>query len=442
MASSLRCFIDEVSEPIKLVDVVRCGVQRVNIEAADIKNLEILTSHISKKQGQDYSLRLLSICQRNSWRPLQITSPMFHYLVEAWDMHADIWDLTSCFYSKGSDVEDVFYIPFTVHRAGPVLEILYSIRYPEFKETQQEWVIRQTGVYQKVNLMTSQNLVILFNPSPNTSAQKHAESWIPTHEKDIRLHPLWIHNILLGTYLPNWRLYSAHLEKRFLPIANNAVATFVDELTGSEHRHLTELAILDHRFLQIPVILKGSQEILRGLTSISEDLNRGCPSSSKIPPQLSVSHFEKHYRRCEACFSEAQYLQQRVQGITLLLANTLSFREQLDARSQNNIMLHLNKSAMFITTLTLLYLPASFMATFFGMNFFDFDEKGRRILGTSMIWIYVLCSAALTAVTFLFYRMLVDRQTLGKIEFTKMMRLGFGSKEVRSPDVNLSCLSV
>ena len=55
-------------------------------------------------------------------------------------------------------------------------------------------------------------------------------------------------------------------------------------------------------------------------------------------------------------------LQKLAEKNTQLLANTLSFREQLYAKAQNDNMLRLNKSAVFITTLTLFYLPASFVS--------------------------------------------------------------------------------
>ncbi|KAK1498111.1 hypothetical protein CCUS01_12981 [Colletotrichum cuscutae] len=66
-------------------------------------------------------------------------------------------------------------------------------------------------------------------------------------------------------------------------------------------------------------------------------------------------------------------------------------------------MLRLNKSVVFITTLTLLYLPPSFIATFFGMNFFNMDTVTGKIVGSPMIWIYALCSVALTTLTFATY---------------------------------------
>ena len=43
------------------------------------------------------------------------------------------------------------------------------------------------------------------------------------------------------------------------------------------------------------------------------------------------------------------------------------------------------------------------------MNFFAMDKANSRIVGTSMLWIFVVSSVVITAVTFLFYYWLLHR---------------------------------
>lgn len=43
------------------------------------------------------------------------------------------------------------------------------------------------------------------------------------------------------------------------------------------------------------------------------------------------------------------------------------------------------------------------------MNFFAMDQVDSRIVGTSMIWIFVISAVAMTAFTFLFYYWLLHR---------------------------------
>jgi hypothetical protein len=67
---------------------------------------------------------------------------------------------------------------------------------------------------------------------------------------------------------------------------------------------------------------------------------------------------------------------------------------------------------------------AELSQTFFGMNFFDLVQDADRIVATPMIWIYVLCSAALTIWTFMFYHILLERTILGRVAAKVFMLKG------------------
>lgn len=139
-----------------------------------------------------------------------------------------------------------------------------------------------------------------------------------------------------------------------------------------------------------------------------------------------MNSIKNQRRNCSAYLRTANFLKERVESASSLLANTLSFREQVLAKEQNGNMLQLNKSAVFITVLTLVYAPASFIAvssmpltslsrrlnlsavqTFFGMNFFSMDEANSRIVCTTMIWIYIVATFVFTGITVFFYYWLI-----------------------------------
>ncbi|KAF5983433.1 hypothetical protein FBULB1_3744 [Fusarium bulbicola] len=214
--------------------------------------------------------------------------------------------------------------------------------------------------------------------------------------------------------------------------ANKAVATWIEELTEDEYRHLTDLAYLESRFLQISSILGGSNELLEGLSSLCRNWYSDSTGKDRELSVSALTVFQNDQRNCRSYFRAAEYLQKLAEKNTQLLANTLSFREQLYTKDQNDNMLRLNKSAVFITTLTLLYLPASFVATFFGMNFFDLDDDGDQIMMTSMIWIFFLSSTGLTIGTFLLYHVLLDKTLLsrivGNVPNVKTLMRGRGGK--------------
>lgn len=417
MDMSHPCFVNEVTEPIKVIST-GAGVseeERSGSRGHQFSTLEQMQSHFSRTEILEQPYHFISICQLQSWKPLQLTKPMLSFLVDKFKLKPSIWDMASCFCAKDFDVESTFCVPFTVFRDGPITDVSYTIRYPEFKASQGTWIIRQSGIYQRFNNETNQNLCILFNPIPGSKLHRVAQDCVSKVSRNALKDVFWLHKQVFNTYFSFWRLYNVYLEKRLLPIANKAVATWIEELTEAEYRHLTDLAYLESRLLQIPVILGSSNELLEGLSSLCRNWYPDSTRGDRASAMSALMEFQDHQLNCRAYVKTAEYLQKLTEKNTQLLANTLSFREQLYAKAQNDNMLRLNKSAVFITTLTLLYLPASFVATFFGMNFFDLDDNGDQILMTSMIWIYFLSSAGLTISTFLLYHVLLDKTLLGRI---------------------------
>lgn len=165
----------------------------------------------------------------------------------------------------------------------------------------------------------------------------------------------------------------------------------------------------------MPVMLSHSVEILDELDRVFDGTPERSPlTASNVGAAKTLQNLRRH---CLANSRNAVYLQQRIRATARLLSDTLSFRDQIVAKEQNGTMLQLNKSAVFITMLTLMYLPASFVASFFGMNFFDYDNDSGNLVGSPMIWIFVLATLGLTAMTFLSYYWLLKHD--GRI-FSKL----------------------
>ncbi|KAJ5370258.1 Mg2+ transporter protein CorA-like/Zinc transport protein ZntB [Penicillium cataractarum] len=333
---------------------------------------------------------------------------MLDAIVAEHKIDSSFWELPSCFYQRSDDIEEVFCVPYTLVRTASTIEhtdaseseISYTLRYPEYKESEDRWTIRQTGIYHQFDTTTSKSLFVLFNPTPRSSAQKEAERLLSDSPSIVTREPFWLHRLLFSIYTPAWRGYIGSLERRFLPIANTAFATFIEEPLRLSYDHLSTLSNLEIRFLQVPAMITSTTDVIDELCTIFEAISR---------PSIESQDLQNHRRKCLVNSRTATHLKDRVQTIAHLLADTLLLRDQVVAREQNKNIFQLNKSAVFITTLTLLYLPASFLGTFFGMNFFAMDQAENRIVGTPMVWIYVVASAVLTAFTFLFYYWLLHR---------------------------------
>ncbi|KOS44430.1 hypothetical protein ACN38_g4675 [Penicillium nordicum] len=398
-------YVDHPVEPVQVLEIGQDApfLARGSYQQSDLRTIEDTTSFLRNNQNKPYKCRLVSICQRNSRRPLQITKSMLDFLVAGHEIGPSFWAVPSCFYQRSDDLEGVFCLPFTESCSASISEISYTIRYPEYKPQDDKWVIRQTGIYHRYDKTSSQSLYVLFNPTPQSKAHSQADNLLRNFCPKVESDPFWLHQVLFDTYFPAWRNYIAVHEQRLLPLAGSTIATFISGPLAVGYDSLRTLTALQTRFLEVPAILTSATEILDELCNVVS-------SMSVAPTNHGGVHYFKNYRReCIANSRNAAHLQQRANIVSKLLADTLLLRDQVLAKEQNANMLRLNKSAVFITTLSLVYLPSSFLATIFGMNFFDMDQTNNRIVGTPMIWIFFVSAAALTTVTFLLYYWLLRR---------------------------------
>ncbi|KAK7951620.1 uncharacterized protein PG986_007348 [Apiospora aurea] len=399
----MASFVEKVTEAVRILDVPisssgALGAARSHESAG----LEDLASYLEDASHQRNACRVISICQRNSWRPLQITEPMLDFIVQKHGISPSFSELSSCFYTRNLDLEEVFGVPFTTSAQ----EVLYTLKYPEFKTSEGKWVLRQSGLYHRYDTKTSQSVYVLMNPMPRSQLQEQVSTHLRAHPHTTLVDAFWLHRLLISTHLPAWRHYIAAQEKEFLPKANSTFATFIEEPLRLGYDALSTLVALQNRFLQVPVIMEHTTQLLDELSGWLVDLSDPHPSKQTIK---FGAELRNHKRHCQAYARSAEYLQRRAQSVAQLLSDTLSFRDQVEAKIQNGNMIQLNKSAVFITALTLLYLPSSFVASIFGMNFFDYDGETGRLVGTSMVWIYAVSSAILTSITMLFYYWLLKR---------------------------------
>lgn len=197
---------------------------------------------------------------------------------------------------------------------------------------------------------------MLFNPTPQSKAHSQADNLLRNFCPKVESDPFWLHQVLFDTYFPAWRNYIAVHEQRLLPLAGSTIATFINGPLAVGYDSLRTLTSLQTRFLEVPAILTSATEILDELCNVV--------SSMSVAPTNhgGVHYFKNHRRECTANSRNAAHLQQRANIVSKLLADTLLLRDQVLAKEQNANMLRLNKSAVFITTLSLVYLPSSFLA--------------------------------------------------------------------------------
>jgi hypothetical protein len=145
-------------------------------------------------------------------------------------------------------------------------------------------------------------------------------------------------------------------ESHFIPISDCLLGAFLNEPLSVGYDSLSALTSLETRLLQISTMLASATDTVDELCVFFQTILR--PTES----QEVIADLKNQRRRCIAYSRTASHLQQRVHTISGLLANSLLFRDQIVAKEQNKNIFQLNKSAVFLTTLGLFYLPSSFMA--------------------------------------------------------------------------------
>ena len=381
-----------------------------------------------------------SICQENSWSKLQITRPILRRIVQHHEIDPGFLEVPLSFFDRETDEEQSFCVPWTLKESGDDFEIYYTFRYAEYKGHPNEpYVIRQTGVYQKFNLMEKTCLWILVNPVPDSAAHRRVVNALLNYQEEIEQNPLWLHCVIQGSYFPRWREYLAAYEKRLLPLADTTAAAFIAESLRVNHETLSELRSLESRFMPAPAILQSFSDTLSGLGSLSEKLSvHNCIHANEV--RLFAISINNYHKQALTFIRTAKFLQQRSNNTATLVSDTVAFKNQGVAQEQNGNMLVLTRSAVFLTVLTLIYLPWTFMAGLFGTNFFMMDQDTYKFVTSPKLWIYFVSALVLTVCTMLLYYVMAGFAQLrkgrrncgdGGIGLTQGFQRGFTDLEKR-----------
>jgi Mg2+ and Co2+ transporter CorA len=162
-----------------------------------------------------------------------------------------------------------------------------------------------------------------------------------------------------------------------------------------------------------PAVLQSFSDTLSGLGSFSEKLlANDCMQPSEARSfAISMSNCRRH---ASTFIRTAKFLQQRCNNTATLVSDTVAFKNQGVAQEQNGNMLLLTRSALFLTVVTLFYLPWTLTTGLFGMNFFMMDQNTYRFVTSPKLWIYFTSAVALTACTMLLYYVMAGFPQLRK----------------------------
>ncbi|KAF7593744.1 hypothetical protein BBP40_010920 [Aspergillus hancockii] len=407
-----RCFKDDESNV--QVDWTEIDAEH-RATPRTFKSLAELQSVWGQLKTPENGLRVISINQGNSWRPLNVTRGLFEAIASTAGTSDSLLNLALSFHDKFMATEEAFSSAPVFNCNDCSIEIAYTFKYAFKKidnDKPESWSTRQTGVYQKYDIKKKHSTWIFMNPNKECLFQKRLTQLLLSqiYCSQLKEHPLLIHNILFATFLPNWRDYLAAYEARVLPVSNTTMVERIQDTLRINHQMLTSIRAVELRCLPLQAIFRSFGKTL----SVLQQGNNALRDCSIVHPASwqSMKQLLDNYDHSVDAYSQgASFLQSRAATTAQLISDTFAFKSSDTAQRQTIYMLDLTRKTVddsttvrVITIVTLIYLPSTFMATLLGMNsFFEMDPDTRKLIVSPQFWIFVVCSVPLTAVTVLYW---------------------------------------
>ncbi|KAL2011099.1 hypothetical protein VTN00DRAFT_3817 [Thermoascus crustaceus] len=373
--------------------------------------------------------------QRHSWARLQVTHETFRRILAFHKVFPPFCDIIHAYgqrVKEDSETWDSFHRH--VRTDCRQYELCYDLRYFERNGRAGEfpWSLRQTGVYQQLDLSTGRSVWILLKPSDSMkkTLEENLESLADNNL------PLLHHTVFIAASLRSWRDYLAHLDTELQRL--DEISSFANVEQKLEHDYSVDfsacqtLELLRRKLLKALALLDSTANIVRGCKMHHKKLHaRTRPSSmvdDRVISALDGYAFQINYYR-----SRASTLLQRCSGTASLLSNIVEYRnaksiahttqasyETLQAMKtvaheterENRIG---QKNAVTVKALTFIatmYLPASLIASIFSSNLISVAQKSENNNKTSTsdtqtyfilaseFWKFIVVTVALMVITF------------------------------------------
>ncbi|KAF7536280.1 hypothetical protein G7054_g4650 [Neopestalotiopsis clavispora] len=365
-----------------------------------VANLEDLECELSSSSPAN---RVAVICQEYSWSPLQVSEEMF----ESFSTHVEAFDglrnTVMSFRSKTTDLEQALTI-CTWKDHFPIHELSYVFKYAEMKTygiKRTGWVIRQTGLYQRVNSKTDSTVWMVIFPNQDPYCQE-----IMSHMLELGPHPLYAHIAIFSRHLDNWRWYMADHEQEFRDLAKSVLNVEVEETLDfvDMYDQLSGLRYVQSRIAPLIPIFAGYHQIVARL-AIMNEYYLADGHISKDSSHSFTASLEDITSKVQSFEVNAQFLLERVANTIQMASDTIGLKSQNNTEDMSNNMLKDSLAMRIITLVTLVFLPGTFVSGFFGMGFFtiDSDDGGKWVI-SPQLWVYFAAAVPVTALTLAYWR--------------------------------------
>ncbi|KAI0867740.1 hypothetical protein GGS24DRAFT_495100 [Hypoxylon argillaceum] len=343
------------------------------------------------------------ICQPDSWGSLAVSRPLFEAFVAHTNAIDGIWDTVLFFRNRTCDLEDGFSV-CAWSMVENTCELTYIFKYAEQKKSHNEeikWVIRKMGIYHKFCAGSNRNVWLLIYPEPVTSHEEVMFNFTSAIH-----HPLYPHVSFLSGRAQKWRWYLEDLEEQFREHARCVLNVEIEERLRfvEMYEELSALRFVASSLAPLIPILASYHQVLRRLETMNQHLHRYDHIGEKESREFStlIGNMEDRVQSFEL---NTKHLLSRVASTIQMASDTISLKNQNTAEDVSAHLLKDSLTMRIITLVTLLFLPGTFVAGFFGMSFFDTDDSAGGEWTTSKnLWIYFVLTIPLTAMALAYWK--------------------------------------
>ncbi|PMD43573.1 hypothetical protein L207DRAFT_300392 [Hyaloscypha variabilis F] len=396
------------------IDVEACQIDKSGCKPAKISSVGGLVKYLEnvEKPGAAASTilpasEIFFIRQPHSRARFAISEPAAKLLFSRLSILPTFGSILTCFGVENgpcAEGRSGFYEDTRASESGSLtLDTGYILKHVEGKPGSQiPWSIRQMGIYQSYSTSTKTSSSLLLQSSARVQkfifdlAQDGGITQLSNH---------WthLHEIYLGTMSSGWTDYIKLLDEKVSDIENDVRFTrreMPSRVTFTTLQHLSKYSDLLIRILHA----------LQLNISILERLSETAIRRQNLDVESSSAHYEAFQDSLRTCLTEQHFLKHHAglvlncaQEITALVRNIVTLAD-------SDVMLTLTQKTIqeaqtmkTITFVALIYLPASFVATFLSMGFLHIEsvEGTMRLNVSKDMWFFLILTVPLMLITLL-----------------------------------------
>ncbi|KAL2822906.1 hypothetical protein BJX63DRAFT_1370 [Aspergillus granulosus] len=378
--------------------------------------------------------------QVTSWESLQVSPEFLKKLFSFLRVRPEFLDVVFLFGAKAGPVEQSFSSFFSHCRPLPresatadlrcSYDIGYNIKYAAAhgrSSPKDPFSIRETGLYHNFDAQTQQTQWIFLQAAEEL--QERVRQYFTRSDESQEEAQVRLHGMVFQAASHGWRDYLVYLEDTFAKMVTRG---FYSNVTGPRCEGAIEADFADIRQLQFMADkLEQLHQVLQRNIDVGQELCDFLERAQGLSPPRLLPAFQDTASIIRYCLlqhrihsSRLRSLISRANGSGMLVQNILNIRATDSTAKINGRMRELaeknareTRSMSIVSLISAIFLPAMFLATLFGTNFFDYEGGNMHI--ASNFWIYVVIAAGMSAFTVLLWVLYQRKRRLRSVHLQK-----------------------